>query len=114
MSFLSLTASAARKTLPITACTAIPLADDEREHEPEQGQRLDQADADEHGPPDHPRGFRLTGHGLHRLPHEDPDPDPGADGGEAVDQALADGGEASGGPGRLSQEPDHVRESDHP
>src|SRR5436190_5387866 len=84
-----------RRSLPsweiaTNTCTGIPLSDDEREHEPDQGQRLDQPDPDEHRPADQPRRFRLPGHGLHRLAHEDADPDARADGGQTVGQPLPD------------------------
>src|SRR6266511_4540163 len=75
MSFLSLTSSAAGRRVSISPCMAILLADDEGQDEPEQREGFDEPDPDEHRAPDHTGGFGLAGHGLHRLAHEDPDPD---------------------------------------
>src|SRR5919198_949215 len=109
MSFLSLVSSAARTAAAITACIAASSADDEREDEPEQGQGLDEPDADEHGPPDHAGGLGLSSHGLHGLAHQDADADSRADGGQAVHQSFPDRGEAPGGPAGLSDQADQVR-----
>src|SRR5215831_5549423 len=108
-SFLSLTASAASRNLAVKASIAPPSRDDERQHEPEERQRLDQPDPDEHRAANHPGCLGLPGHGLDRLAHEDADPDPRSDGREPVYQASADRRSERGG-----GEPPEVREQfDH-
>src|SRR5581483_8682000 len=70
---------------------AVLLLDNEGEHEPEQGERLDERDTKEHRGPDHAGRLGLSSHRLDRLAHEEDDTDPGTDGDQAVHEALADG-----------------------
>src|SRR2546423_14855157 len=88
MSFLSLTACAANDA-PKIPCTESP-SDDEREHDPEQAERLDQPDTDEHDASDLTRVLGLPSHGFDGLAHQDPDPDAWPNRSQAVDEALPD------------------------
>src|SRR5699024_8975514 len=55
--------------------------------DPDQGQRLDQRDTDEHIGPQYAGGLGLTCHALERLADQDAQTDARSDGG----QAIADG-----------------------
>src|SRR6266498_3499792 len=109
MSFLSLTSWAASRKVPTIRCMPRLLADDEREYEPKQRQRLDQPDADEHRPSDQTCRLGLPGHRFYRLAHKNADPDPGSDGSQAVHQALADRGTS----GRRDHSPEESQKSNH-
>src|SRR5687768_11782159 len=67
---------------------------DEREDEAEQGERLGEGDAQEHGGAHHAGGLGLAGHGADGVADDEADADAGADGSAAVDDASTDGGEA--------------------
>src|SRR5919108_4768772 len=60
------------------------LSGDERQHEPEQGQRLDEAEADEHGRADLCGGLGLAGDAFQRLADQEAEPDAGAERAQAV------------------------------
>src|SRR5215204_4669837 len=85
-------------------------SDDERQHEAEQRQRLDERDTEEHRRAHHAGRLGLPSHRLDRLAHQEADADAGADGGEAVDEALADGADVAGEApfGRLRENVEHV------
>src|SRR5574341_341190 len=100
MGFFSSAASAAS-----TNAWSIPasLLDDERKDETEQGECLYERDAEEHRGPDHAGGLGLASHGLDGLADEEADADAGADGGEPVDQTLADGADVAVDRGEQTQ-----------
>src|SRR5690606_1270380 len=56
----------------------------ERHHETDEGQRLDDREAQQHVLPDHVGHLGLARHGLHALAEDDPDADAGAEGGQTV------------------------------
>ena len=57
------------------------------DHEADQGEGLDEGDAEEHGGAHHAGGLGLAGHGLDGLADQVADADAGADGAEAVRRA---------------------------
>ncbi len=77
-------------------CGSDELEEDE-DHEADEGERLGERDAEEHGRLDLAGRLGLAGHGLHGLADEVADADAGADGGEAVgDTGAAGAGDALG------------------
>ena len=68
--------------------------DEDEDHEPDEGERLGEGDAEEHRGADHAGGLGLAGHGGDGVTDDDADADARADGGEAVDEAGADGRQA--------------------
>src|SRR3954468_1784102 len=73
----------------------VPLArDDEGEDEPEEGERLGEGDAEEHGGAHHAGGLRLTGHRGDGVADDDADADARTDGGAAVHDAATDRGQS--------------------
>src|ERR1022692_723288 len=58
--------------------------EDERDDDPDQGERLGEGEPDVHIGADHPGGLGLAGHGLDTVSEDQADADAGADGREAV------------------------------
>src|SRR4029453_2972595 len=93
----------------IVASTSAPSLDDERERDAEQRQGLDQPDADEHRRSNLAGVLRLARHGLHGMPDQHPEPDPGPDRREPDDETAADGLKARADvPRRLSEQSQHA------
>src|SRR4051794_33321184 len=67
--------------------------DDEGEDEPEQGQGLGEGDAEEHRRTGHASRLGLAGHGGDGVADDDADADARPDGGAAIDDASAHGGQ---------------------
>ena len=60
---------------------------------PKRRERFGERDAQEHRGADHAGGLGLAGHGSDGVTHHDADADARPDGGAAIDDAAADGGE---------------------
>src|SRR6185369_11097508 len=75
---------AASRTADVTFTLTPGLREDERNDEADEGEGLDQGEADQHVPEGNLLGLGLTGDGLHAETEDDADADTGADGGKAV------------------------------
>src|SRR5450755_3689852 len=71
-------------TVLLPLWTPSSVLEDERDHEPDQGQSLGQREADVHVGPDQAGRLRLPGHRLDAVTEYQADADAGDDGGQAV------------------------------